>query len=509
MKPVQLVSYPESHGLDKYDGCILVLSQSWFDAAANSRSRSGIAVPVLDAFHTFVKQSQFKFKAGEVASFDLHPGLRVVAACYDASMTMFQCLTLARKSMEPLRAIKAQKVLCELGDPSISASRMADALMSAAAVGEYEHFKYASRRAHADWQLPDLKVKLTFRVPKALHANIGELARHALARAHGTNLVRRLSEMAGNDLTCGRYVKLAQEVAKAKGLTYSFTSLAQLQKLGAGAFVAVAQAAPDSGAGIVKLQYRPKGAIGKDVRGRHLAIVGKGITYDTGGVNLKPAMHMYGMHGDMAGSAITLALMLVAAEEQWAFPVTGYLAIADNMINERAYRPNDVVHSLSGKSIEVIHTDAEGRMILADTLTLACRDGAECILDFATLTGACQGAIGDSYSGVFTNRDDLDAALIEAGRITGERIWPFPRDPDLGKCLDSDIADIKQCRLKGGVDHIEAAHFLSQFVESKVPWVHVDLSAAEHDEGLAHVPTKITGFGVRVGANLAHRLALA
>jgi leucyl aminopeptidase len=208
----------------------------------------------------------------------------------------------------------------------------------------------------------------------------------------------------------------------------------------------------------------------------------------------------------MAGSAVAYALVRLAAREKWPFAVTAYLAIADNLTGAKAYRPNDVVTAMSGRTIEIVHTDAEGRMVLADTLHLASKDKPDLILDFATLTGACVGAIGTNYSGAFTNRPDYHAAIIASGKSSGERVWPFPIDEDYGDCLKSDTADVKQCRLTGGSDHIEAAVFLRSFLETDLPWIHIDLAAADHAGGLAHVDTEATGFGVRFAAELVQKL---
>ena len=197
-------------------------------------------------------------------------------------------------------------------------------------------------------------------------------------------------------------------------------------------------------------------------------------------------------------ACLAVGLFKLAVKEKWTHKVSCYLAISDNSIGDEAYRPNDVVTSLKGKTIEVVHTDAEGRMVLADTLHLASQDKPDLMMDFATLTGACVGAIGTTYSGAFTNRDEFHSLIVEAGKRSGERAWTFPLDDDFGECLKSDIADIKQCRLKGGVDHIEAAYFLREFVAKDVPWIHMDLASSGNSGGLAHVPTDCTGFGVRL-----------
>ena len=141
-------------------------------------------------------------------------------------------------------------------------------------------------------------------------------------------------------------------------------------------------------------------------------------------------------------------------------------------------------------------------MVLADTLAMASAEKPELIIDYATLTGACVYSIGSSYSGVFTNREDLHAMLIQSGKDSGERVWPFPLDADYDKGLESDIADVKQCALEGDADHILAARFLQRFVKHKTSWIHIDLAASNHKGGLAHIPTDTTGFGVRYTLDL-------
>jgi len=155
----------------------------------------------------------------------------------------------------------------------------------------------------------------------------------------------------------------------------------------------------------------------------------------------------------------------------------------------------------NGTTIEVVHTDAEGRLLLADTLHLATQNQPSLVLDYATLTGTCVYALSTRLSGAFTNRPELREILIAAGRDSGERVWPFPMDEDFDSELESQVADIKQCTLAGEADHILAARFLNRFVNN-VPWIHLDLSAGNHKGGLAHVPTNITGFGVRFSLEL-------
>ena len=211
---------------------------------------------------------------------------------------------------------------------------------------------------------------------------------------------------------------------------------------------------------------------------------------------------MHGMHEDMEGSAVALGTLLALTELKADFPVDAWLALAQNHIGPKAYKQNDVVKAANGKTIEIIHTDAEGRMVLADTLYFASQQKPKLIVDYATLTGACVGALSTRMSGTLTNREKLVPILIEAGNASGERVWPFPLPKDYEDALKSDIADIKQCTLDSDADHILAATFLKKFLVNDPDWVHVDLSAGNHKGGLAHIPTDITGFGVRFTLNL-------
>ena len=248
----------------------------------------------------------------------------------------------------------------------------------------------------------------------------------------------------------------------------------------------------------MRLQYRPdKGATNPAV-----ALVGKGIIFDTGGTNLKPFKGMLDMHMDMSGSAVAVATLAALTELQVPLAIDCWLAITENCIGPAAYKPRDIVTASNGVSIEVIHTDAEGRMALADTLALAGQEKPNAIIDFATLTGSCVAALTDRYSGALTNRASLNELLIETGSECGERVWPFPMDKDFDEEIQSEVADVVQCAAAGGGDHIQAARFLSRFVPKQAAWVHIDLSAASRKGGLAQVPTEITGFGARYAISL-------
>jgi leucyl aminopeptidase len=282
-------------------------------------------------------------------------------------------------------------------------------------------------------------------------------------------------------------------MAKEHGWQYKRFRTKDLDLLGCGAFLAVAQGNDDDSASIVRLRYRPQAKSAK----ADVSLVGKGIIFDTGGTNLKPFEYMLDMHGDMQGSAVALGTFLAISELQLPIAVDCWLAITENRTGPSAYKSQDVVTAANGKTIQTIHTDAEGRMALADSLVLASREEPGIIFDFATLTGSCIRALTSRYSGVFTNREELQPVLTRIGERSGERVWPFPIGEEFMDDLKSDTADFQQCSVKGIGDHILAASFLAEFVENDVPWVHMDLSAGDNEDGLGHIASKFTGFGVR------------
>ena len=434
-------------------------------------------------------------------------GTRISLLLVDPAQSTFELLTQARKTIAHQRCpAPATLTLACFGLDAQQAERASEALIAAALA--------------ADFAMPDFKSK---REPatrlKQIHI-YGHKSGHGYARplaeARGNNLARFLTALPPNELTPGSYRQRVVKLAREYGWKSEFLDSRKLKARGAGAFLAVAQGSPVPDAGILHLRYVPKpqprdpsraalasipSAKRKSNQGA-LALVGKGICFDTGGTNLKPARHMHGMHEDMEGSAVALGTLLALTELKVNFPVDCWLALAQNHIGPKAYKQNDVVTAANGTTIEIVHTDAEGRMVLADTLSFASRAKPRLIMDYATLTGACVGALSTRMSGAVTNRMELVPTVIEAGWQSGERVWPFPLEKDYDKALKSNIADVKQCTLDSDADHILAAAFLRKFIEGDTPWVHIDLSAGNHKGGLAHIPTDITGFGVRFSLNL-------
>ncbi|MGY3943872.1 M17 family metallopeptidase [Aeromonas tecta] len=312
------------------------------------------------------------------------------------------------------------------------------------------------------------------------------------AEAQGNGLARHLAVLPASDLTPQHYRTLARDLAKEEGWQWQEYDEAALGTLGAGAFLAVARGSEDNQAAIVKLSYCPTKPE------RQIALVGKGICHDSGGYNLKVGGSMYGMHLDMGGSAVALGTLLAISRAKLPIEVHCWLAIAENHIGPRAYKPGEVVTAINGTTIEVVDTDAEGRMVLADALAMAAQDKPDLLIDYATLTGACKRALGSRYSGAFSNRPAWLGELISLGQRSGERVWPFPLDEDYDDNLDSEWADLLQCAPGASPDHIDAARFLSRFVPEQTPWLHLDLSGFRNKGGNGVVSSEVTGFGVRL-----------
>jgi len=333
-----------------------------------------------------------------------------------------------------------------------------------------------------------------------LYNHEGIDTRLGAATARGTNRARWLTSLPPNILDARGYHRAIAELARANGLGFKWLDERALRRAGANAFLAISAANEQQVAGIAHLKYRPGRRAATSAP--DIALVGKGILFDTGGVNLKPHRSMLDMHTDMGGSAVALATLVALAQLRAPIAADAWLAITENNIGPKAYRPQEVVRAANGVTIQVIHTDAEGRMVLADTLALAARTKPKFMIDFATLTGAAVYALTERMSSVFTNHPALVERLLEAGRSSGERVWNFPFDSDYDSDLESKVADIVQCAIDGKGDHILAARFLNRFVPQQIPWVHVDLASASRAGGLGHINSEITGFGVRYALDL-------
>lgn len=315
-----------------------------------------------------------------------------------------------------------------------------------------------------------------------------------LALASGVYLARDLSNEPGQTIFPESFARVARDMAKAHELEFQEYDEVGLAELGATAIL-------DVGKGSVHpprmfhMIYRPSGESRATV-----AFIGKGITFDTGGMNLKPTGGIETMKGDMAGGAAVVGAMRAIAALDLPFTVHGIVAAAENMPSHTAYRPGDVVRAMNGKTMEIISTDAEGRLVLSDALVYAARNGAEEMIDLATLTGAKVVAIGSRSVAVFSNDDDFAQRVIAAGTEAGELFWHMPLWDELKKQIKSDIADMKNSGGRPG-GAITAALLLAEFAEG-LPWVHLDIAGAnDADAAREYTPKGATGVGVRALVN--------
>ncbi len=412
-------------------------------------------------------------------------GSLIAWAMLDYSKTIFAVQTQVRKAMQLLLEEQPASVTIVVQGDEVQRKQAAEAAVYAAWVNGAP---LPLHKKKADQRKPLQKIALYGFADSKIFAALK-------AQAEGNLLCRTLTVLPPNELTPGQYRARVKKLAQTYKWKHEEFDLKKLRKMGAGAFVAVAQGSADEDAAIVHLRYtHPKAK-------QTVALVGKGICFDTGGHNLKPARYMHGMHEDMNGSAVALGILLAATQQKLAVNLDCWLALAQNHISPKAYKQNDIVKALNGTTIEIIHTDAEGRMVLADTLTLAARAKPDLMMDFATLTGSMAVALGSRYSGVLGNRDELLRRAVAIGQQSGERLCAFPLDDDYEAALDSKVADIKQCTLDGEADHILAGRFLKRFVDD-TPWLHVDLSASRCEGGLGIVATEVTGFGVVWGLGM-------
>ncbi|HEX4749362.1 MAG TPA: leucyl aminopeptidase [Bryobacteraceae bacterium] len=376
------------------------------------------------------------------------------------------------------------------GEPS---KELAEAVLEGAILGVWEPDKMKTDPKKNESQVEHFTVVLSDGTGHRVDKN----AQRADVVAESQNLARNLINQPANLLTPAALVEAAKSVAQEVNLEFEALDQDAMKQLGMGALLGVAQGSINEPFLIV-LKYRPGVAEAES----HLALVGKGVTFDTGGVSIKPAENMDKMRYDMAGAAAVIGAMRAIGQLKPAIPVTAYVPTVENMVSGNAQRPGDIVTSLSGKTIEVLNTDAEGRLILADAITYALRNGATHIIDAATLTGAIGIALGHYNVGAFTNNDEFLQRVLKASKEAGEKMWQLPMDDEYKEYLKSAFADLPNI---GGrhAGSITAAWFLREFADP-APWVHLDIAAtAWLDDAKPWMSKGPTGVAVRTFVQLA------
>ena len=314
----------------------------------------------------------------------------------------------------------------------------------------------------------------------------------------GVFLSRDLVSEPPNVLNPKRYTEEIKKLSKL-GLKIEILNEAKLKKLGMNALLGVGQGSENE-TFLVTIKWNGV----KSNYGKPLAFVGKGVCFDTGGISLKPPKFMEEMKYDMGGSAVVVGLMKSLALRKAKVNAVGVVGLVENMPDGNAQRPGDIVKSYSGKTIEVLNTDAEGRLVLADALTYTEKKfKPRFIIDLATLTGAIIMALGEEYAGLFSNNDELSQNIFKASQNVNEKVWRLPLHKNYDKLINSPIADIQNINYVGGAGSITAAQFLQRFIIDKTPWAHLDIAGMAFSKKAANLnPGGATGFGVRLLNNL-------
>lgn len=361
------------------------------------------------------------------------------------------------------------------------------AIAEGAILGSYRFIKFKTREEEVD----PAKAIQVVSLLASKKASLQKALKWAKLMADVTCFARDLVNEPPNVLNPETLAEIAQKTARDSRLKFRVLNVPDLKKLGAGAILGVG-----SGSSVpprlIELSYSSgkKGA-------RKVALVGKGITFDSGGLSLKPSKSMESMKSDMAGAAAVLATMKALPVIRPKFDVIGILCAAENMPSGSAIRPSDVLRAMNGKTIEIVNTDAEGRLVLADGLSWAVKQGATEIIDLATLTGACIIGLGPYVAGAMGNDQSLIKRVIDAGREAGESIWQLPVPEEYDFMIKSDIADIKNLAPNSEAGAIQGALFLREFV-GKAKWVHLDIAGPSWiEKDFFHTPKNGTGFGVR------------
>jgi leucyl aminopeptidase len=406
---------------------------------------------------------------------------------------------LRRATGNAVRSVAGSK-RAVLALPLESASAL-DAVAQGALLGAYSFDDFRVDSKAAQKSPVD---RITLAVKDAKDAETVAAVARAKAIAGAVNFARNLVNTPSGDLPPAALADAAADAVSGLAVEVEILDEGALEARGYGGILGVGKGSANPPR-LARLAYRPVGATA------HLALVGKGITFDTGGISIKPSLNMHEMKGDMGGAAAVAGAIVAIATLGLPVNVTGYLCVAENMPSGRAQRPGDVIRAYGGKTVEVMDTDAEGRLVLMDGLVRAQEDKPDVIVDVATLTGAAVVALGSRTFGIMANDDDLREAVHDASQRAGEAAWPMPFPEELRANLDSSVADIMNIPLvgrpHGGM--MTGGIFLAEFVKDGQRWAHLDIAGPSYNAGGPHgyTPKGGTGSAVRTLVQLAEDLA--
>ncbi|MDQ4038831.1 MAG: leucyl aminopeptidase [Actinomycetota bacterium] len=368
-----------------------------------------------------------------------------------------------------------------------------------ALLGAYRYLTYKSEDQPARMSPPQ---RVTLLVADAKDSVVKAELRRIAAVANAVTLTRDLVNAPPNDLYPAEFARRAEQAGKAAGLKIEVLNEKALARGRYGGVLAVGSGS-DRKPRLVRMHYTPAGAAVCKI-----ALVGKGITFDSGGISIKPAAHMDEMKSDMAGAAAMVATACLVAELELPVEVIATIPMAENLPSGTAYRPADVLTFRNGKTAEITNTDAEGRVILADAIARACEDGPDWLIETSTLTGAARIALGARTAGVMGS-DDLRGRVITASERSGESMWAMPMPPELRKGLDSSVADLINANTDRLGGMLVGGHFLSEFVTAGTEWAHIDIAGPAFNNGKAwgYNPKGGTGVPIRTLLTLIEDLA--
>jgi leucyl aminopeptidase len=415
------------------------------------------------------------------------PRLVVVGTGKDSDLKSRDVVKLGGIAMGKVPASAANAtIFAEFGSGALKAGQIADLILGAR-LRAYTFDLYKTKRKDDDERPSRVEVNFACSNPEsAAKAWAGKAA-----IADGVVLARDLVNEPANVLYPGEFARRASSLSKL-GVNVEVLDVAAMRKLGMGALLGVGQgSAHDSKLVVMRWNGGKRGA-------DPVAFIGKGVCFDSGGISIKPAQGMEDMKGDMAGAACVVGLMHALAARKAKVNAVGAIGLVENMPDGKAQRPGDIVKTMSGQTIEIINTDAEGRLVLADVLHYVNkRFKPRFMINLATLTGAIVVALGHEYAGLFSNDDKLSERLAKAGEATGERVWRMPLGPEYDKMIDSKFADMKNTGGRWG-GAITAAQLLQRFV-NKTPWAHLDIAGTGFDSPQSDINKSwASGWGVRL-----------
>ena len=394
------------------------------------------------------------------------------------------------RALRKLNCHKIATILHGTGAGGIQPETSAQAITEGALLGLYSFNKY-KKPEYEDIEEMLIVARESGKIP------ILEQATHkGSVVAEATNLARDMINEPANYMTPSQLAEAAEEIANKYNLEFHVFDSADMEAMGMGALLGVAKGSGQPPK-LITLSYK-----GDKHSEKALGFLGKGVTFDSGGISIKPSEGMDEMKGDMAGAAAVMAALVAIARLKPQINVTVIIPATENLPSGTALKPGDILKAMNGKTIEVINTDAEGRLILADALSYAQKLGLSPLLDLATLTGACCVALGTLYSGIFSNNQNLADKVLKAAERIGERMWQMPMPEEYKEQLKSEIADVKNIGHKYG-GAITAALFLAEFVDN-TPWVHIDIAGtADSEKESGYIVKGATGIGVRTLVELA------